>query len=197
MNFRNACPQLSASSIARSLSELSISWLPRCKARSIGCTAFGGTVVQGIEALHYLSPDGLYHRRNNCVPELFVRLGIRYDDAQSLRKAHQTGRFAGGKPPEMAVEGADDAYMFGEGGSCIPFTQRQVLRMLDEFTRERRLSPQERLEIRSWLASLPWIGGWQEALPPSDGRDQEGGYYPVVDNDDGRDGGIIELHFSW
>ena len=97
----------------------------------------------------------------------------------------------------LVQEGADDAYMFGEGGSWIPFTQRQVLRLLDEFTRERRLSPYERLEVRSWLASLPWIGGWHDALPPGDGRDQEGVYYPVVDNDDGRDGGIIELHFSW
>ena len=98
---------------------------------------------------------------------------------------------------EMAAGGAFDAYMFGEGNSWIPFTQRQVLRMLDEFTRERRLSPQERLEVRSWLASLPWIGGWQDALPPGDGRDREGGYHPVADNDDGRDGGIIELHFNW
>ena len=98
----------------------------------------------------------------------------------------------------LAVEGAPDAYMFGEGNSWIPFTQRQVLRMLDEFTRERGLSPQERLEVRSWLASLPWEGdGWQDALPPSDGRDKEDNYYPVVDNDDGRDGGIIELHFNW
>ncbi|MCY4581592.1 MAG: hypothetical protein OXE50_02150 [Chloroflexi bacterium] len=98
---------------------------------------------------------------------------------------------------EMAAGGALDAYMFGEGNSWIPFTQRQVLRMLDAFTRERGLSPQERLEIRAWLASLPWIGGWQDALPPGDGRDQEIDYYPVVDNDDGRDGGIIELHFNW
>ncbi len=98
---------------------------------------------------------------------------------------------------EIADEGIDAAYMTGESQSYVPFTQRQVLRMLDEFTRERGLSPQERLEVRSWLASLPWIGGWQDALPPSDGRDQENDYYPVVDNDDGRDGGIIELHFSW
>ena len=28
----------------------------------------------------------------------------------------------------LAQEGAFDAYMFGEGNSCIPFTQRQVLR---------------------------------------------------------------------
>ena len=97
----------------------------------------------------------------------------------------------------MAEEGVDDAYMWGEGNSWIPFTQRQVLRMLSEFTRERGLSPQERLEIRAWLASLPWIGGWRDALPPDDGRDSEDGYHPVVDNDDLRDGGLIELHFNW
>ena len=39
--------------------------------------------------------------------------------------------------------------------------------------------------------------GWQDALPPGDGRDREDDYYPVLDNDDGRDGGIIELHFNW
>lgn len=97
----------------------------------------------------------------------------------------------------LAQEAADDAYMSGEGNSWIPFTQRQVLRMLDGFTRERGLAPTERLEVRSWLASLPWIGGWQDALPPGDGRDREDDYHPVVDNDDGRDGGIIELHFNW
>ena len=46
---------------------------------------------------------------------------------------------------------------------------------------------QERLEIRSWLASLPWIGGWQDALPPP----------PRDPDDDEDDGGIIELHFNW
>ena len=83
------------------------------------------------------------------------------------------------------------------GRQLHPFTQRQALRLLDAFTRERGLSPQERLEVRSWLASLPWIGGWRDALPPDDGRDSEDDYFPAVDNDDGRDGGIIELHFSW
>ena len=97
----------------------------------------------------------------------------------------------------LAEEGEFAAYMTGESQSYVPFTQRQALRLLDAFTRERGLSPQERLEVRSWLASLPWIGGWRDALPPSDGRDEEDDYLPVVDNDDGRDGGIIELHFSW
>ena len=98
---------------------------------------------------------------------------------------------------ELLDVGLDGAYMTSESQCYAAFTQRQVLRMLDAFTRERGLSPQDRLEVRSWLESLPWIGGWQDALPPSDGRDQEDDYYPVVDNDDGRDGGIIELHFNW
>ena len=97
----------------------------------------------------------------------------------------------------LAQDGAFDAYTFGEGNSWIPFTQRQVLRMLNEFASERGLSPTERLEVRSWLASLPWIGGWRNALPPDDGRDREDDYHSVVDNDDGRDGGLIELHFNW
>ena len=88
---------------------------------------------------------------------------------------------------EMAIEGVFDAYMTGESQSYIPFTQRQVLRMLDEFTRERRLSAHERLEIRSWIESLPWIG-WADALPP-----------PARDPDDEEEdvGGLIELHFNW
>ena len=92
----------------------------------------------------------------------------------------------------MAVEGAVDAYMWGEGNSWIPFTQRQVLRMLDEFTRERGLSPQERLEVRAWLTALPWVGGWRDALPPDVRED-----YDPLDSDHGHDGGLIELHFNW
>ena len=87
---------------------------------------------------------------------------------------------------EMAAEGAVDAYMFGEGNSWIPFTQRHVLRMLDEFTRERGLSPIERLEVRSWVESLPWVG-WEDALSPP----------PRDPDDEDDDGGIIELHFNW
>ena len=36
-----------------------------------------------------------------------------------------------------------------------------------------------------------------QRLPPHDSRLWEDDYHPVVDNDDGRDGGIIELHFNW
>lgn len=80
----------------------------------------------------------------------------------------------------MAVEGVDGAYMWGEGHSWIPFTQRHALRMLDDFSRERGLSPQEQEEVRAWLESLPWLGeGWRGALTPDD------------------DGGAIELHFNW
>lgn len=88
---------------------------------------------------------------------------------------------------EMAARGAFDAYMFGEGNSWIPFTQRQVLRMLDAFTRERNLSSAEQLKVRSWIELLPWTG-WRDALPP-----------PLHESDDKEedDGGIIELHFSW
>ena len=90
---------------------------------------------------------------------------------------------------EMAADGAFDAYMFGVGNSWIPFTQRQVLRMLDKFTRERGLSPQERLEIRSWVESLPWHG-WRNALAPYPPSDPE-------EEDQRQHGGIIELHFNW
>ena len=102
-------------------------------------------------------------------------------------------QFAG----HLAAEGAPDAYMFGGGNSWIPFTQRQVLRMMGDFARELGLSSEERREVREWAVALPWIGGWQKLLPPDDGRDSEYDYHPVLDNADDRDGGIIELHFNW
>lgn len=98
---------------------------------------------------------------------------------------------------EMLHEGVGSEYMAGESQSYIPYTQRQVERMLRRFARSKGLTREERLAIRAWLKSLPWIGGWQSRLPRDDRRDQDYGYWPVVDNDDGRDGGIIELHFSW
>ena len=99
---------------------------------------------------------------------------------------------------EMAIDGVDYAYATGENQSDIPFTQRGVLRLLDEFTEERGLSRRERREILAWLKSLPWIyGGWRKRLPKDDGRDQEWRYHAARDNEDGRDGGLIELHFSW
>ena len=99
---------------------------------------------------------------------------------------------------EMAVEGADWAYMASESQSYIPFTQRQTLEMLRRFAKERGLSASERREIRTWLKSLPWIeGGWLQRLPAGDGRTREWGYRPLLDNCDRLDGGLIELHFSW
>ena len=89
----------------------------------------------------------------------------------------------------LAEEGVDDAYATGMGRVWAPFTQRQVLRLLDEFTREQGLSPEERLEIRSWIESLPWHR-WRDALAPHPPTDPE--------EEDGRQhGGLIELHFDW
>ncbi len=99
---------------------------------------------------------------------------------------------------EMAFDGIGVAYMSGESQSYVPFTQRGVLRLLDEFTEEHGLSRRERREILAWLKSLPWIyGGWRKRLPKDDGRDQEWRYHAARDNEDERDGGLIELHFSW
>ena len=85
----------------------------------------------------------------------------------------------------MAAEGAFNAYMFGEGGSWIPFSLRQTLRLLADYAREHNLSKAQREEIRRWLATLPWFGDsdvhWQ------DGEDEEGEDTSPV----------IELHFNW
>ena len=101
---------------------------------------------------------------------------------------------------ELAVEGASDFYMWGAGSGYAAFTQRQVLRMLDEFTRRRSLTPAERGEVREWIQSLPW-DGWQDALPP-DNRLNPAYGDPVGDDDDDDDdgrheGGFIELYFNW
>ncbi len=87
--------------------------------------------------------------------------------------------------------------MFGSGNSWIAFTQHQVLRILDDFADQHELTPEEMQEVRAWLESLPWIGGWHDPLPPDDGRDREYDYQPVRDNDDYGDGGNIELYFNW
>ncbi len=89
----------------------------------------------------------------------------------------------------LAEEGVDDAYATGMGRVWAPFTQRQVLRLLDEFTREQGLSPEERQEIRSWIESLPWHG-WRDALAPHPPTDPE-------EEDERQHGGLIELHFDW
>ena len=98
---------------------------------------------------------------------------------------------------ELAERGAYDSYMWGEGSGWAAFTQRKVLRMLDEFTRRRSLTPTERGEVREWIQSLPW-DGWQDALPLDNRRNPAYGDPVDDDDDDGRhEGGFIELYFSW
>ena len=89
----------------------------------------------------------------------------------------------------MLEKGVEDAYSADIGRCWAPFTQRQVLHLLDEFTREQGLSPEERQEVRAWVESLPWHG-WRDTLapyPPSD----------PAENDARQHGGLIELHFDW
>ena len=90
------------------------------------------------------------------------------------------------------------SYMWGQSQGYAPFTQRALLELLDRFAEERALPRRKRGEIRAWLRSLPWVeGGWRTRLPKDDGRSRAWGYHPLHDNDDWRDGGLVELHFSW
>ena len=99
---------------------------------------------------------------------------------------------------EMLYEGIGAAYMWGESQGYAPFTQRALLELLDRFAEERELPRRKRGEIRAWLRSLPWVeGGWRTRLPKDDGRDQGRMRRQPFDNDDWRDGGLDELHFSW
>ena len=82
----------------------------------------------------------------------------------------------------MAAEAGDNAYMFGEGNSWIPFTQRQTLGLLDDFARERSLSQAQRSEIQTWLGALPWLGNFEA---------------PGQENDEDDNTPVIELHFNW
>ncbi len=94
---------------------------------------------------------------------------IEYDVPQPDGAAYQ---FAA----EMAAEGASDAYMLGEGRSWVAFTQRHVLRMLDNYVRANGLSLEERREVLEWINSLPWEGRGNPRSPH---------------------GGGIELYFDW
>lgn len=98
---------------------------------------------------------------------------------------------------DMAAEGALTAWATGEGHSWIPFTQRQTLRLLDAFTEGRSLSASERLTIRDWLAALPWEGGWRDALPQPDAREDDPDYDPIFDYEAEYEGPRIELSFTW
>ena len=98
---------------------------------------------------------------------------------------------------EMAVEASVGGYMYGEGNNWGAFTQRKMLRMLDQFAAHEDLNASSKAEILEWVRSLPW-DGWRDDFDltaPSD--DDEDDYNPVLDNQDEQDGGLIELHFNW
>ena len=98
---------------------------------------------------------------------------------------------------ELAIEASTDGYMSGSGNNWAPFTQRQVFRLVDEFVQNKRLAAADKSAILTWVQSLPWIG-WQDDFDPTTSTNaDEDDYSPVLDNDEGHDGGLIELHFNW
>ena len=107
---------------------------------------------------------------------------------------------------EMAMSGLVHDYPAGAGGSCVPFTQRKALGLLDRYVERRSLSPEGREEIENWLASLPWEGGWLKTLPSDadeadderdEERDEEEEEWDEDEGLDPRNGGRIELYFDW
>ena len=111
---------------------------------------------------------------------------------QYLPRPHgQVYRFAW----ELAVEASAGGYMHGEGNDWGAFSQRQVLRMLDEFAGRKQLDAPARTEIIDWLRSLPW-DVWQDDLSLDDTTDDED-EDPILDYDPERHGGFINLHFNW
>jgi hypothetical protein len=98
----------------------------------------------------------------------------------------------------LAIEASGSGYMYGEGNNWAPFTQRRVLRMLDEFAERNGLDQSGRTQILQWLQSLPW-DGWRDDLDLSTAAadDDEDDFSPVLDGSSDRDGGLIELHFDW
>ena len=96
---------------------------------------------------------------------------------------------------ELAHEASAYGYMRGEDNNWGGFSQRQVLRLLDEFTERNQLDAPARTEIIDWLRSLPW-DDWQDDLAlhnTTDDEDED----PILDYDPEKQGGLIELHFNW
>lgn len=89
---------------------------------------------------------------------------------------------------ELGERAAPRSMMAGMGRCWAAFSQRRMLRLLDEFTRERGLSPEERQEARAWVASLPWVG-WRDALAPSPPGE--------TGIEEQQAGGMVELYFEW
>ena len=96
---------------------------------------------------------------------------------------------------ELAHEASAYGYMHGDGNNWGAFTQRQVLHMPDQFAEKQTLDPSARAEILAWVRSLPW-DGWEHGLAPGNATHDDD-YNPVLDRDQGQDGGLIELHFNW
>ena len=95
---------------------------------------------------------------------------------------------------EVAVETSGDSYMWGEGNGWAPFTQRQVLRLLDQFAAAHSLADTDREEALAWVRSLPWEG-WRDDLRIGKRR-RSSDRHPIMDHH-WTDGGLIELYFNW
>ena len=98
---------------------------------------------------------------------------------------------------EMAIEASTDGYMTGSVNNLYPFTQRQVLKLAGEFVHNRGLSSTDTAEILTWVQSLPWQDWQDDFYPATPTNADEDDYDPVLDHDEGQDGGLIELHFNW
>ncbi|MBI3953475.1 MAG: hypothetical protein HY330_03075 [Chloroflexi bacterium] len=94
---------------------------------------------------------------------------------------------------ELAVE-ACHGYMSGGDNNWGPFTQRQVLRMLDTFAADKGLDAAAKSEVLAWVRSLPWEG-WVADFDPHAAQDDDDD--PWIDGPDESSGGFIELHFWW
>lgn len=95
---------------------------------------------------------------------------------------------------ELAIEAGANGYMHGDGNNWGPFTQRQVLEMLDAFAEGHAFSPSEKADVLEWRRSLPW-DGWRDDLDISVAQDDD--HDAMMDGPDEQDGGLIELHFNW
>lgn len=89
---------------------------------------------------------------------------------------------------ELGERAASRSKMAGMARCWAGFSQRRMLRMLDEFAQERELSAEERREVWEWVAALPWAR-WRETLDPPPTDPAEYGERHV--------GGIVELYFEW
>lgn len=89
---------------------------------------------------------------------------------------------------ELGERASSRNIMAGMSRCWAGFSQRRMLRMLDEFAQERGLSAEERREVWEWVAALPWTG-WRETLDPPPADPREYGERHV--------GGTVTLYFEW